>query len=226
MVPQNYNAEEAYARWRSTGLRRHLQEMRASHRLARFLAPVTRDLHPDDRGVAPWGQWFTTKFGLLTWGVFTRAFWAIYQKGTSPLFFGSVIVSGARDDEDAPSLFEVAEQVRVIRDCDVPTDGIEDFADVIRDDYSMPMRVAVPESVAMQGGYFLQSIGIPRRKLPHGYLHHRLVPIVTHPRIPYATILDCRFWNEDFKRIWRSGNPLLTEDNLRRYREEFPEVDP
>lgn len=88
------------------------------------------------------------------------------------------------ETEDAPSLFEIADEVRQVRDYDVPLEGIERFAEVIRDDYSMPMRIAVPERIAIQEGYYLQSIGIEREKLPDQYLHHRLVPIVTHPRIP------------------------------------------
>jgi hypothetical protein len=194
--------------------------------MARLLDRVAGDLHPDCREVTPFQQWYVTKFGVLTWGVFARAFWSIYQKGSWPLFFGSVIWSRAEEDEDAPSLFEIAEQVRIVRDFDVPTEGIEEFVATIRDDYEMTQRIPVPESVAMREGYFLQSIGIPRRKLPDGYLHHRLVPIVTHPKIPYATILDCRFWTEDFTTIWRSGDPLLSEEELQRYREAFPDITP
>lgn len=226
MIQQNYNAEDAFARWRPTGLLSHLQRIRQAYRRTRLLASPARDLDPSDREVTGIQRWLTTKFGVVTWGVFTRAFWPIYQKGTSPLFFGSLIISCVPEDEDAPSLFEVAEEVRQVRDYDVPVDGIEEFAEVIRDDYSKPMRVAVPERIAMRSGFFLQSIGIERRKLPDGYLHHRLVPVITHPRYSYASIIHQRFWGEEFTAIWRSSERLLTDAELKRYQEAFPEIVP
>ncbi|MGC4072391.1 MAG: hypothetical protein QM760_07730 [Nibricoccus sp.] len=84
----------------------------------------------------------------------------------------------------------------------------------------------MPAQIAMQQGYSLQSIGILRRALPCGYLHHRLVPIVTHPRIPYATILASKYWGEEFTKIWLSGSPPLSEGDLEKYRQNFPEITP
>jgi hypothetical protein len=226
MIAQNYNSEDAFARWRPTGLQRHLQHIRQSFRPARLFAPVPCELPVRVSGVSLLKRCFAAKFGIITWGVFTRAFWPIYQRGVSPRFYGSVIFSSSPEDEDAPSLFEIAQEVRTARDDDVAIDGIEDFLSIIRDDYSLAMRVPVPEVLAMDPGYHLQSIGIERHKLPQGYLHHRLVPILTHPRIPYATLVDCKYWSPGFTAIWQSGDPLLTPAECRIYQSEFPEVVP
>jgi hypothetical protein len=226
MIAQNYNSENAFARWRSTGLLRHLQQIRRSFRPARLFAPMPWELPVRVPEVSLIKRCFVAKFGVITWGVFTRAFWPIYQPGISPRFYGSVIFSSSPEDEDAPSLFEIAQEVRMARDYDLPVEGIEEFLSIIRDDYSMAMRVPVPEALAMSPGYHLQSIGIERHKLPQGYLHHRLVPILTHSRIPYATLVDCKYWSPEFTAIWRSGDPLLTAGELQIYREQFPEIIP
>ena len=224
MTAQNYSSEDAFQRWRKTGLRQHLDYINAAYRSHRFAIKPANDIHPSHSRMARVHNWVTVKFGTVTWGVFARAFWPIYQKGKSPLFFGSVVLSFDRDDEDAPSLFEIAQEIRIIRDHDVPLDKIESFAGIIRDDYAMVPRLEVPERIATKSGIYLQSIGMERAKLPTGYLHHRLVPIITHRSVPYATVVDHKFWSPEFKEIWLSGNPLLSAEELKEMQQHFPDV--
>jgi hypothetical protein len=227
MRAQNHDADQAFARWRPTGLRIHLEAIRHAYRAARPFAPGPRDISAREAGVTLVQRCTVTNFGHLTWGVFTRAFWPIYRPGITPRFYGSVVFSFGTQDEDSPSLFEVAQEIRTLRDDDEdPLEGVEDFARIIRDDYSAEARVPVPGILAMRNGCHLQSIGIERHKLPCGYLHHRLVPIITHPAIPYATLVHHRYWSPDFTTTWLSGHPLLSREELESYQADFPTITP
>lgn len=107
-----------------------------------------------------------------------------------------------------------------------PLDGIEGYAAVIRDDYSKPSRIPVPIPIAAKDGVYLQSIKIPRKILPCGYLHHRLVPIVVGDRLPYASIIPHRYWGEEFRALWCSEDPPLSDEMLSDFRSDSPEITP
>lgn len=226
MTAQNYNAEDAFHRWRDGGLSVHLRVMRRKYLIRRLLASVSTLEHLSDRTISKFVKGQTLVFGRVTWGVFARAFWAIYQPGKSPIFFGSVIYSDDPADEDSPALFEIAEYSRRVMEDDVPLNGIEEYAAVIRDDHSLPPRIVVPTQIATKPGVYLQSIGIQREKLPRGYLHHRLVPIIVHRSRPYASIIPQRYWGGKFRALWCAGDPLLSEQVLAGYRAEWPEIEP
>lgn len=225
MLPQNYNAVDAYQRWTNSPLAGHLRIIRRNyfrHR-CRLLSPAEHRLAPR---VGAFAKWRTVVFGRVTWAVVARAYWAIYQPGRSPVFYGSVVVDGDDSDASTPALFEIAEYSRRVKEYDVPLDGIEEFARVIRDDDSLPGTVEIPPSVAMKPGVLLQTVGIERALLPPGYLHHRLLPVVFLPGSGFVSIVHQRHWGEEFRARWCCGEPLLSAAQWREYRESFPEIEP
>lgn len=120
MTSQNYSAEDAFRRWRKGGLRRHIESIRGNYisgRSISLIASHNLDLYSDTLG-STLGEWHTLMFGRVTWGVFARAFWPIYQPGKRQLFYGSVIFSDDPDDEDSPTLFEISEFSREVMECD------------------------------------------------------------------------------------------------------------
>ncbi len=226
MCAQNYSAVDAHRRWLNSDLGSELRIIRRNylrHRLSISLSPVERSCFPL---MSRFAKWRTLVFGRVTWGVFARAYWAIYQPGVSPAFYGSVLFSEDPADHNSPALFEIAEYSRKVMEFDVPLDGIEHYANVIRDDHSMPGRLEVPVPLATKPGVFLQSIAIERARLPCEYLHHRLVPIVTSRSAHFAAIIHHQHWSPEFRGLWCAGDPPLSEMDLADYSTESPEITP
>jgi len=226
MSEQNYSAVDAFRRWQGSDLALHLNKARRNytrHRLGGL--PSGMEYRSEPR-VSRFSKWRTVVFGRVTWAVFARAYWAIYQPGRSPAFYGSVIVSRDEADESGPALFEIAEYTRRVREYDVPLDGIAEYVRVIRDDNSLPHTIEVPESIAQKRGVYLQTILVERAKLPCGYLHHRLIPVTFSKGSGFVSAVHQRYWDDDFRASWSQGDPPLTEDQLREYRANFPEIVP
>jgi hypothetical protein len=226
MAAQNYSAVDAYRRWSDCSLSAHLRVIRRNylrHRLRGLPTDCEYRSLPD---VGTFAKWRTVILGHVTWAVFTRAYWAIYQPGGSHPFYGSVLVSGDGGDESTPALFEIAEYSRRVKEFDVPLEGIEEYARVIRNDDAISGTIDVPAEIAMKPGVLLQDVVIERQKLPCGYLHHRLVPVVFLRGSQFVSIVHHRYWGDEFRTRWCAGDPPLTEEELRLYRADFPEVVP
>ncbi len=226
MTDQNYSAVDAYRRWQNSGLGAHLEIIRRNYSRPRLFDRPSLLEYRSKPQVSRFAKWRTVAFGRVTWAVFARAYWAIYQPGRSPGFYGSVIVSNDPVDDDGPVLFEIAEYTRRVSEYNVPLTGIEDFARVIRDDYELPPVMEVPESIAQKKGVFLQTILMERAKLPGGYLHHRLIPVVAAAGSGFVSPVPHRYWGDEFRACWSGGDPLLSEARLRQYRADSPEIVP
>ncbi|MGJ8638805.1 MAG: hypothetical protein ACSHYA_05385 [Opitutaceae bacterium] len=224
MEVQDYNADTAFSRW-SSGLQPHLDVIRESYAMRRGLHLPQADLlnHLGDESYLK--RYLALNCGVVSWGVFARAFWAIYANGENN-FYGSVVVGDHPDMANSPILFEIAEEIRRVRDFDVDTTGIEAFVEIIRDDCSMANRIQVPKSISSGYDVFLQSLRIDRRDLPTGYLHHRLVPVAYSSRHTYSKIVSSKFWSEEFREIWSSGLPPLSTETLQGYAEAWSEIKP
>lgn len=226
MAPQNYSAVDAFQRWAGSDLRKHLRIIRRKYLWHRWIGGVSPlELRALPRaGILTKYRTITT--GRVTWAVFARAYWAIYQRGVSPGFYGSVLVSDDPSDESSPALFEISEYSRRVREFDVPLDGIKEYAHVIRNDDSPNDRIEVPVALAMKPGVWLHTILVERAKLPLGYLHHRLVPVVYVRGSPFVSIIHHRYWGAEFRALWSAGDSPLPEEELRIYRDKNPEVVP
>lgn len=223
MNVQDYNADIAFSRWRS-GLEHHLEDIREFYVKRRGFHLPQRQLLNHLGNESYLRRYKTVNNGKISWGVFARAFWAIYAKGKNN-FYGSVVVGDHPDMANSPILFEIAEEIRRVRDFDVDTSGIEEFVAIIRDDSSMANRIKVPSQISAGYDVFLQSVRIDRLDLPTNYLHHRLVPIVYYPPNTYAKIVSCGYWGDEFKRIWSSGEPPLSDKEIEEYAAHWPEIE-
>jgi hypothetical protein len=222
---QNFSAEKAYKRWQGD-LGNHLNAISRSfkaHSLIRFPDPSCRqDVVMPDRVE----QFIIYNFGRVVWGAFARAFWPIYMPGRHN-HYGSVIFGFDRFFKDSPALFEIAEDLRILREQGGEPEHLKKFAGQIRNDsFPTPNRIRVPKELAGGRTAYFQSIYIPRTSLPGGYLHHRLVPIIAHPFSSYAIIIPFKFWPEAFVRRWLEGDPPLDAKMLADYRAAFPEIEP
>jgi hypothetical protein len=164
-------------------------------------------------------------FGRAVWGVFVRAFWPIYMGGKRG-HHGSVVASFDPFFEDSPGLFEISEDLRRLRESSNEPKSVEKFARILRNDYRAPARVTVPKELTTGRKVFFQSVFIPRSRLPGGYLHHRLVPIVASRIVSAAQILPLKFWPPEFQRIWQLGEPLLPAETLAEYQRRSPTIRP
>ena len=144
--------------------------------------------------------------GSVVMGHFARAFFPAYIPGTAT-HYGSVVYS--IDPVPADSLFELAWRVNELRkDSSPPPSGTENVALAIRDDQSQFARIMLPPSVSGLERAYFGNICVHRSRLPLGYLHDRLVPLLVAPgKSEWCTLLPLRFWDDKFKSIWSSGPP-------------------
>lgn len=164
-------------------------------------------------------------FGRVVWGVFARAYWPLYGPGVND-HHATVILSFDRFFDDSPGLFEIAEDLRRLRELGGETRRQRKFAAALRDDFRSRPKVRVPRELAGGRRVYFQSVYVPRSRLPGGYLHHRLVPVVAQPLSSYAAILPLAQWPESFREKWLVGEPALAAETVAGYRRAQPEVRP
>ncbi|MEI9895253.1 MAG: hypothetical protein WDN28_15520 [Chthoniobacter sp.] len=79
----------------------------------------------------------------------------------------------------------------------------------MRDDQSSFTRLRIPVEAGAHGEAYLANLCIHRTRLPAGYLHSRLLPVlVAPPRTSYCCILPLRFWAPALTELWSSGPPV------------------
>ena len=146
------------------------------------------------------------KEGRVAMGHFARAFLPAYIPGVHT-HYGSVVYS--TDPAHNEQLFELAWRVNELRrGANRPPAGTEEVACAIRNDRSDFARIELPPELGVEQGCYFANICIHRTRLPLGYIHSRLVPILIAPeKSPWCSLLPLRFWGETFQRIWKSGPP-------------------
>ena len=144
--------------------------------------------------------------GSVVWGLIARAFFPSYLPGRNT-HYGSVVY--ALDSHEPDSVFELAWRVNQLRENNSPPPvGTEQIASAIRDDRSSFRRLRLPVELEAYGEAYLSNLCIHRSRLPTGYVHDRLLPILVAPsETEYCCILPLRFWTAMLKQIWSSGPP-------------------
>jgi hypothetical protein len=144
--------------------------------------------------------------GKVVWGHFARAFIPAYIAGTQT-HYGSVVYSTDATPRD--SIFDLAAKVNQLRDgkSEIPK-GTEQLARAINDDRSQFTRLTLPPALGVTGNCFLANLCIHRSRLPLGYIHDRLVPLLIAPeKTEWCSILPLRFWPDTLQAHWTSGPP-------------------
>src|SRR6185369_2936500 len=86
--------------------------------------------------------------------------------------------------------------------------GCEKVAAAIRDDRSNFARIRLPVELAGRGESYFGNLCIHRGRLPSGYVHDRLLPILIAPKeTHWCCILPLRCWPAALKERWQSGPP-------------------
>jgi hypothetical protein len=144
--------------------------------------------------------------GRVVLAHFARAFFPAYIPGVNT-HYGSVVY--CTDPHASSGLFDLAWRVNELRrDSLPPPPGTERVAFAIRDDQSDFARIEMPLALGVASGCFFANICILRSRLPLGYLHSRLVPILICPEeTQWCCLLPLRFWSSRFSEIWASGDP-------------------
>jgi hypothetical protein len=144
--------------------------------------------------------------GRVVLGHFARAFFPAYIPGMNT-HYGSVVYCA--DPHASGGLFDLAWRVNQLRkDALPPPPGTEQVAFAIRDDQSDFARIEMPLALGVGSGRYFANICILRSRLPSGYLHSRLVPILICPeQTQWCCLLPLRFWSPRFSGIWASGDP-------------------
>jgi hypothetical protein len=173
----------------------------------RFFSFKALESDLDDDQQAP--RDFKTKLllnGEVVWGLIARSFFAAYVPGRNT-HYGSVVYSVEKHEPD--SVFELAWRVNELRkDRSIPPKGTEAIANAMRDDTSGFARLRLPVELDAFGESYLANLCIHRTRLPGGYLHDRLLPILIAPKqTEWCCILPLRFWSPGFKEVWLSGPP-------------------
>ncbi len=221
---QDYNAENAYQRWRGS-LGFHLAETRGLIQSCGFPRFPDAACWSDSVTRNPLTKLAVYNFGRVVWGVFARAFWAIYRSGRNN-HYGTVVLGFDSIFEDSSALFGISQDLRTLREGVGEPEFLETFARQIRDDTKGRNRIRIPKELSCGRAAYFQLVYVPRTRLPCGYLHHRLVPVIAHPASSYACILPLEFWPADFKRKWLEGEPPLSAERLALYQQAFPNVQP
>lgn len=143
--------------------------------------------------------------GRLVWGHFARAYIPAYIPGKNT-HYGSVVYSA--DAEPADSIFELAWKVNELRSGKPVPRGTEEVARAIENDQSQFARIALPRELGVTGNCFFANLCIHRSRLPLGYIHDRLVPLLILPeKTQWCTLLPLRFWPDQLQAVWSSGPP-------------------
>jgi hypothetical protein len=180
------------------------KEGKPRRRLFSF-GPPESDLRHDQQ-TPPKAKATLLYHGRVVWGLIARAFFAAYLPGRNT-FYGSVVYS--LDAYEPDSIFELAWRVNELRKNNAPPPkGTETIARAIRDDSSDFARLRLPTEVDAYGSSYLANLCIQRTRLPKGYLHERLLPILVSPEeTEWCCILPLRFWSPKLKEIWLTGSP-------------------
>lgn len=144
--------------------------------------------------------------GQVVWAMFARAFFPAYVPGRNT-HYGSVVYSVT---PHAPySVFEMVYRLSELRDgSSLPPHGTEEIAAALNDDESNFSRLRLPSTLGAQGEWYFANVCIHRSRLPLGYLHDRLVPILIAPaETEWCCILPLRYWAPKLKDLWGSGPP-------------------
>lgn len=146
--------------------------------------------------------------GRVVWAWIARAFFPSYMPGVNT-HYGSVVY--AMDENEPDSLPELWEAVNRLRDPNVvPPKGCEKLAIGMRTDRNCTARLLLPPELGALGESYFADMCILRTRLPGGYLHRRLVPILAASRDTEACcILPLRGWTPEFKQLWLSGPPAF-----------------
>jgi hypothetical protein len=149
--------------------------------------------------------------GYVVLGHFARAFFPAYIPGTRT-HYGSVVYS--LDPAGCDDLFELAWRVNQLRKSGAPPPpGTEQVAWAIGDDQSQFSRLDLPAQLGGNGKGCFGNLCIHRSRLPLGYLHSRLVPILIEPRrTKWCCLLPLRFWSSHLIGIWQSGPPCYPQE--------------
>ena len=144
--------------------------------------------------------------GHVVWGLISRAYFPAYVPGRRT-HYGSVVY--ALDVHEPDSIFELAWAVNELRaNNDTPPPGTEKVAAAIRDDHSSFIRLSLPEEVGAHGEAYFANLCIHRTRLPGGYLHDRLLPLLVAPgKTEWCCILPLPGWPQRLRDLWLSGPP-------------------
>ncbi|WP_395736751.1 hypothetical protein [Prosthecobacter sp.] len=144
--------------------------------------------------------------GYVVLGHFARAFFPAYIPGQNT-HYGSVVYS--TNPSDCPAVFDLAWRVNELRfGQSPPPPKTEAVANAIRDDRSSFAVIKLPPTLGAKPGSCFGNICIQRTRLPLGYIHTRLVPILIQPeKTDWCTLLPLRFWSPDLIKIWQGGPP-------------------
>jgi hypothetical protein len=147
--------------------------------------------------------------GRIVWGLISRAFFPAYIPGKNT-HYGSVVY--ALDAHEPDSIFELACSVNELRaDHAPPPPGTERVAEAIRDDRSSFTRILLPVEVGAHGTSYFANLCLHRTRLPLGYIHDRLLPLLVAPEeTEWCCILPLRGWPQSLKGIWSSEAPVYS----------------
>ena len=155
--------------------------------------------------------------GTVVFGHFTRAYFPAYISGTNT-HYGSVVYSS--DPDGKADLFDLAWRINVLRE-GRPPKGTEKVAAAIQNDRSQFARLELPAELGAPAGCYFANLCIHRTRLPLGYIHSRLVPLlIARKKTSWCCLLPLRFWSPEMRLVWESGAPLYNqaafEDQCRR----------
>jgi len=179
--------------------------------LFRSLQPLREKDAPRDRLALQHAKESLLYRGYVVWGCITRAYFPAYIPGKHT-HYGSVVYTLV--ERDPSPVFQLAQAVNRLREDRSPAPaGTEKVAAAIRDDHSTFVRLKLPAEIGADPRSYLGNICIHRTRLPSGYLHDRLLPILVIPEeTDWCCILPLRGWPPRLREIWLSGPPAYQPD--------------
>lgn len=162
--------------------------------------------------VTPWDdRMMLAHEGTVVLGHFVRAFFPAYIPGRRA-HYGSVVYG--KDPAMCTEVFDLAWRVNELRQNHrPPPQGTEIVASSIRNDQSSFPRIELPPALGVEKGRFVANLCIHRSRLPLGYIHSRLVPLLICPdKTHWSCLLPRRFWSPRMVEVWKSGPPVYPRE--------------
>jgi Fe-S cluster assembly iron-binding protein IscA len=182
-------------------------------------SPEEKDLIPEQdwRGDPLYPFWKVQKqllqAGKLVWSARIQANYQLYKPGTRILPGEIATGFDPEFDEDPDSLIRVADRIRALKGTQPDDKQLRQVADRITDEMYRSLGEKIPDKLTVGREVFRYTIIFYPKHLPHGFINHRLMPVLIHKGISYAMILPHWYWSEGLLKLWEPKAEQVEEFN-------------
>lgn len=133
--------------------------------------------------------------GTVVWGCLVQANEILFAPGETDAPAMAIYSPDRYYDNHVDELADLASHLFRLKGTQPTIPALAEFARIITDEMTRPMRFPIPAMLAGGHDVFATSIMVQRAHLPHGFLTGGIFPLVIAPGRARATmILPSRYW--------------------------------